>query len=192
MGCRRGRRVYCSWDQLTDRGAAQLAPVVAPEQHHAVTDRHLVEVPVTARVDDHHLLRDLHRHVLTLLQDLDRSLAAGELVLGSLVEIGAELREGLHFAELFAWQKLSPKHADARPGPGLSKALQSDLKKKAADSDSSVCLKRLSFRFRNGCELWAHQKSQSSNVAEPPVRPARRVMAAPAPAAPALSVCCDR
>ena len=40
---------------------------------------------------------------------------------------------GLHFAELFAWQKLSPKHADARPGPGLSKALQSDLKKKAAD-----------------------------------------------------------
>ena len=40
---------------------------------------------------------------------------------------------GLHFAELFAWQKLSPKHADARPGPGLSKELRSDLKKKAAD-----------------------------------------------------------
>ena len=28
---------------------------------------------------------------------------------------------GLHFTELFAWQKLSPQHPDAQPGPGLSK-----------------------------------------------------------------------
>ena len=41
---------------------------------------------------------------------------------------------GLHCTELFAWQKLSPANPDAKPGSGLSKALQKDLKKKAADS----------------------------------------------------------
>jgi len=40
---------------------------------------------------------------------------------------------GLRFTELFAWQKLSPKHRDAAPGPKLSKTLRADLKKKAAD-----------------------------------------------------------
>ncbi len=40
---------------------------------------------------------------------------------------------GLHYTELFAWQKLSPQHPDARTGPGLSSSLQSDLKKKASD-----------------------------------------------------------
>ncbi len=40
---------------------------------------------------------------------------------------------GLHFTELFAWQKLSPQHADAQPGPKLSKTLRGDLKKKASD-----------------------------------------------------------
>jgi sugar phosphate isomerase/epimerase len=40
---------------------------------------------------------------------------------------------GLHFTELFAWQKLSPPHADAQPGPKLSKTLRGDLKKKASD-----------------------------------------------------------
>lgn len=42
---------------------------------------------------------------------------------------------GLHFTELFAWQKLSPRHADAQPGPKLSKTLRRDLKKKASDCD---------------------------------------------------------
>ena len=41
---------------------------------------------------------------------------------------------GLHYAELFAWQKLSPTNPEARPTAGLSKTLQNDLKKKAADS----------------------------------------------------------
>ncbi len=41
---------------------------------------------------------------------------------------------GLHYAELFAWQKLSPTNPDAKPAAGLSKTLQNDLKKKAADS----------------------------------------------------------
>jgi sugar phosphate isomerase/epimerase len=40
---------------------------------------------------------------------------------------------GLRYAELFAWQKLSPQHPEAQPGPGLSKTLRADLKKKASD-----------------------------------------------------------
>ena len=40
---------------------------------------------------------------------------------------------GLHYTELFAWQKLSPQHADAQPGPKLSRSLRGDLKKKASD-----------------------------------------------------------
>ena len=40
---------------------------------------------------------------------------------------------GLHYTELFAWQKLSPTNPDAKPGPGLSKTLQKDLKSKASD-----------------------------------------------------------
>jgi len=41
---------------------------------------------------------------------------------------------GLHYAELFAWQRLGPKNPDAKPAAGLAKTLQNDLKKKAADS----------------------------------------------------------
>lgn len=40
---------------------------------------------------------------------------------------------GLRYTELFAWQKLSPQHPDATPGPGLSKPLRQDLHKKASD-----------------------------------------------------------
>ena len=40
---------------------------------------------------------------------------------------------GLHYAELFAWQRLSPKHPDARSGAGLSTRLRKELKKKAED-----------------------------------------------------------
>jgi len=40
---------------------------------------------------------------------------------------------GLHHAELFAWQKLSPANPDAKPGPGLSKTLRKELKNKASD-----------------------------------------------------------
>lgn len=41
---------------------------------------------------------------------------------------------GLHYIELFSWQRFSPNHPDARPTPQLSKALRSDLRKKASDS----------------------------------------------------------
>jgi sugar phosphate isomerase/epimerase len=40
---------------------------------------------------------------------------------------------GLRYTELFAWQKLSPQHPQATPGPGLPTALRQDLKKKASD-----------------------------------------------------------
>jgi sugar phosphate isomerase/epimerase len=41
---------------------------------------------------------------------------------------------GLHWVELFAWQKLSPAHPEATPSASLSDALRKELKKKAADS----------------------------------------------------------
>ncbi len=40
---------------------------------------------------------------------------------------------GLHYVELFAWQKLSPHNPDAKPTAGLSETLRKDLRKKAAD-----------------------------------------------------------
>jgi len=41
---------------------------------------------------------------------------------------------GLHYTELFSWQKLSPANPEATPTAALSKPLRADLKKKAADS----------------------------------------------------------
>lgn len=40
---------------------------------------------------------------------------------------------GLRYVELFTWQKLSPRHPDAQPGPALSRSLREELKKKASD-----------------------------------------------------------
>jgi len=40
---------------------------------------------------------------------------------------------GLHYAETFAWQKLSPANPDVATGPALSKTHRRDVKKKAAD-----------------------------------------------------------
>ncbi len=40
---------------------------------------------------------------------------------------------GLRSTELFSWQKLSPQHLDAQPGPGLPKTLRKDLQHKASD-----------------------------------------------------------
>jgi len=40
---------------------------------------------------------------------------------------------GLHYVELFTWQKLSPENPNAKPTAGLSDALRKDLKKKATD-----------------------------------------------------------
>lgn len=40
---------------------------------------------------------------------------------------------GLHYAETFAWQKLSPANPEVTTGATLSKTFRGDLKKKAAD-----------------------------------------------------------
>ncbi len=40
---------------------------------------------------------------------------------------------GLRNAELFSWQKFSPKNPEAKPGPELPPALRAELKKKASD-----------------------------------------------------------
>ena len=45
---------------------------------------------------------------------------------------------GLHYTELFSWQKLSPEQAGVKVDPGLSKALRKDLKKKASDCGVSM------------------------------------------------------
>ena len=42
-------------------------------------------------------------------------------------------RTGLHCAEAFAWQKLSPEHSDVKVDPGLPVPLRKALKQKAAD-----------------------------------------------------------
>src|SRR5262245_21409814 len=56
-------------------------------------DRQVVQVAVGARPDRDHLLLDRHGHELALLQELHHALAAGDLRLGRLVEVGAELGE---------------------------------------------------------------------------------------------------
>ena len=65
-----------------------------------VGHRHVVRVALGGREDDHHLV--LHRpgHVLRLVQRGHQPLAAGQGPLGLLVELRAELGEGLQFPEL--------------------------------------------------------------------------------------------
>ena len=54
----------------------------------------VVQVAVGAGEEHDHLLGDGHRLVLILLEQFGHPLAAFELVLGALVEIGRELGEG--------------------------------------------------------------------------------------------------
>ena len=65
-----------------------------------LVDRHAVDVAVGAGEDHEHLLLDRHRRVEALLQQLGEAVAAVELGLGHLVELGAEGGEGLELAEL--------------------------------------------------------------------------------------------
>src|SRR5262245_52444645 len=51
--------------------------------------REIVQVAVGAGPDRDHLVLDRQRHELSLLQELHHALAAGELRLGGLVEVGA-------------------------------------------------------------------------------------------------------
>src|SRR5204863_581222 len=60
----------------------------------AELDVDIVEVALGAGEDDQNLLFERQGLVLALLEDLDEAAAAVELVLGGLVEVGAELGEG--------------------------------------------------------------------------------------------------
>ena len=66
----------------------------------AVVHLDVVQEAVGDRVDRDDLALDRHRLVLRLLEDLHGALAARQLLLGGRVEVGGELREGLHGAEL--------------------------------------------------------------------------------------------
>src|SRR5262245_35646463 len=63
-------------------------------------DRQAVELSGGRGIDDGDLLLDRERSELTLLHDLDQTLAALELALGRCVEVRGELCERRHLAEL--------------------------------------------------------------------------------------------
>src|SRR5215207_11034170 len=63
-------------------------------------DGNVVELTARRRPEDEHLLLDIYRPVLRLLQNLDEALAARELRLRRAVEVGAELRERRQLAVL--------------------------------------------------------------------------------------------
>src|SRR5687767_9615327 len=65
-----------------------------------VANRHLVEVPVCARIDNEHLFLDRERVVLRLLQNFDETRAAIELPLRRGVEVASELGERRKLAVL--------------------------------------------------------------------------------------------
>ena len=58
-----------------------------------------------------------------------------DTVMGALEKMAAV---GLRYTELFAWQKYSADHPDAKPDSNLSKPLQRDLKNKASDLGVSM------------------------------------------------------
>src|SRR5215213_3608148 len=76
--------------------------------------RHLGRVEIAARggKDEEHLLFDWQGTILRLLQDLDEALAPCELLLGRLIEVGAELRERRELAIL---REVEPQRAGNLP-----------------------------------------------------------------------------
>ena len=73
-----------------------------------LADRDVVEGAGGAGVDAHDLIDGRERLVLGLLEQLDHPVAAVELGLGRLVEVGAELGEGFQLAER---REVEPKAA---------------------------------------------------------------------------------
>ena len=77
---------------------------------------------------------DVHRDVLVLLEDLDEALAAVELRLRRLVEVGAELREGRELAEL---REVEAERAGDR-AHGLDLRGAADARHRDADVDGGA------------------------------------------------------
>src|SRR6266851_573588 len=94
--------------QLRMPGAHEVAKPLLPGFD--LRDRHVVEKAVRDGEDDHDLLLDRHRLVLRLLQHLHHAGAAGELLLGGLVELGAELGERLELAVLRQIEPQASRH----------------------------------------------------------------------------------
>src|SRR6266571_148483 len=92
---------FLLFDVLQDAGplASQEADKTRLPLAHA-GDGNLVEVPLRSRVEHRDLLRQRHRLVLVLLEELREARATLELVAGRRVEVGGELREGGQLAVL--------------------------------------------------------------------------------------------
>src|SRR5438093_7089952 len=100
------------------------------ERPHGV-HRHVVEQALGAGEDDGHLLLDEQRCVLALLEQLDHPLAARQLHLRGLVEVGAELREGGQLAILREVQAQLAGHL----AHGLDLRRAADPRDREADVD---------------------------------------------------------
>src|SRR5438477_7995870 len=98
------------------------------ERPHGV-HRQIVEQSLRAGEDDGHLLLDRQRLVLALLEELDHALAAGQLVLGGLVEVRPELREGRQLAVL---REVEPQLA-GHLAHGLDLGRAADARDREAD-----------------------------------------------------------
>ena len=96
---RQGRR---SSDLLEQVGVVAPGSTRAARSRTGCTslDRHGVGPAAGAGVHDEHLLLDRDRRVLRLLEQLGQAVAAVELGLRDLVQLGAERRERLQLAEL--------------------------------------------------------------------------------------------
>ena len=75
----------------------------------------IVEVTVAAGEDDRHLLFNRHRRVLPLLQHFNPALAAIELLLRRLIQVGAELRERRKLAILRQFETQTCRPPTASP-----------------------------------------------------------------------------
>src|SRR5215468_3745428 len=101
LGRRRIRQILAVADRIED--ARILAAQIEQQRFLEGLDlleRHWIAIAVDARVDDADLLLHLERGELCLLQELGQAGASVEKTLRRGVEVGAELREGRHFAIL--------------------------------------------------------------------------------------------
>src|SRR5262245_30488891 len=121
----RGAEIVGELLLVGDLGEHRRVPPLHPGQEEFLervdlVHRHVVEQALRARVDDGDLLLDRQRHVLSLLEQLDHTLAPRELGEGGLVEVRAELGEGGELTELGQVQTQRPR--DLAHGLDLGRA----------------------------------------------------------------------
>ncbi len=90
---------------LLDQCVSDLRLLLTHERQHLcfhgghVGHRNIVEVPVGPGVNADHLVGNMQRFVLRLLENLDHAVSAIQLRLCGLVELGAQLGKGFEFTE---------------------------------------------------------------------------------------------